>query len=157
MTRATRGRKPNRERHREVAELRRRGWTMSAIGRRLGISRQRVFEILRTSGLPSELPPVRCATCKAALGPRCGAGVPTTPVRCPRCLGKMSATRLGQLLRTCRLRAGLTQRQLADRCDLARSTIGANERGTAKPTATALDQLARVLGPGLYVRATPRG
>jgi hypothetical protein len=38
MTRATPGRKPNRERHRQVAELRRRGWTVRAIGRRLGIS-----------------------------------------------------------------------------------------------------------------------
>jgi hypothetical protein len=33
MTSATRGRKPNRERHRQVAELRCRGWTVRAIGR----------------------------------------------------------------------------------------------------------------------------
>jgi hypothetical protein len=51
MSRAPRGRKPNRERHRQAAELRRRGWTLRAIGRRLGITYQRVVVILRTSGL----------------------------------------------------------------------------------------------------------
>ena len=157
MTRATPGRKPNRERHRQVAELRRRGWTVRAIGRRLGISYQRVVVILRTSGLPVDLPPVRCATCGAEVGPRRRAGVPAGRVRCLRCLGKSSAVRFTQRLRACRLRAGLMQRELADRCDLARSTIGAYERGVAEPSASALARLARVLGPGLYVHATPRG
>jgi hypothetical protein len=81
------GRPPNRERHRRVAELRRRGWTVRAIGRRLGISYQRVVTILGTSGLPSALPPVRCATCGAEIGPRRRAGVPARRMRCPTCLG----------------------------------------------------------------------
>jgi hypothetical protein len=81
MIRAPRGRPPNRERHRHVAELRRRGWTLRAIGRRLGISYQRVVVILRTSGLPSDLPPVRCATCGAEVGLRRRAGVPVGRVR----------------------------------------------------------------------------
>jgi transcriptional regulator with XRE-family HTH domain len=149
MIRAPRGRPPNRERHRRVAELRRRGWTLRAIGRRLGISYQRVVVILRTSGLPSDLPPVRCATCGAEIGPRRRAGVPAGRVRCLRCLGKSPAARFGQRLRACRLRAGLTQRQLADRCDLARTTIGAYERGAAEPTAPTLERLVPVLGPGL--------
>jgi transcriptional regulator with XRE-family HTH domain len=149
MDRAPRGRKPNRERHRQAAELRRRGWTVRAIGRRLGISYQRVVVILRTSGLPSAIPPVRCATCGAEIGPRRRAGVPAGRVRCLRCLGKSPAARFWQRLRACRLRAGLTQHQLADRCDLARATIGAYERGVAEPSASALARLARVLGPGL--------
>jgi DNA-binding XRE family transcriptional regulator len=149
MTRATRGRKPNRERHRQVAELRRRGWTVTAIGRRLGISYQRIVVILRTSGLPSDLPPVRCSACGAEIGPRRRAGVPAGRVRCLTCLGKTPAARFGQRLRVCRLRAGLTQRQLADRCGLARSTIGAYEGGAAEPTAAALEHLVRALGPRL--------
>ena len=146
MTRATRGPKPNRERHRQVAELRGRGWTVQAIGRRLGISYQRVVVILRTSGLPVDLPPVRCSTCGAEIGPRRRAGVPAWRVRCLRCLDKSSVVRFAQRLRACRLRAGLTQRELADRCDLARSTIGAYERGAAEPLMTARERLVQVLG-----------
>jgi transcriptional regulator with XRE-family HTH domain len=149
MAGATPGRKPNRKRHRQVAELRRRGWTLRAIGRRLGITYQRVTVILRTSGLPSDLPPVRCAACGAEIGPRRRAGVPAAPVRCLRCLGRSSAVRFAQRLRACRLRAGLMQRELADRCGLARATIGAYERGAAEPSATALRRLVRVLGPEL--------
>jgi DNA-binding XRE family transcriptional regulator len=115
----------------------------------VGISYQRAVVILHTSGLPSDLPPVRCSACGAEIGPRCRAGVPAGRVRCLRCLGKSSAARFGQRLRACRLRAGLTQRELADRCDLARATIGAYERGAAEPSATALRRLVRVLGPGL--------
>ena len=72
--------------------------------------------------------------------------MPAVPLRCLRCLGKTSAARFSQRLRACRLRAGLTQRELADRCDLARSTIGAYERGAAEPPASALDRLVPSLG-----------
>jgi DNA-binding XRE family transcriptional regulator len=119
---------------------------MRAIGRRLGISRQRVFEILRTSGLPSDLPPVRCSACGAEIGPRHRAGVPAGRVRCLRCLGQTPAAPFGLRLRACRLRVGLTQRELADRCDLGRSIIGAYERGVAEPPATTLARLVQVLG-----------
>src|SRR6516165_6536917 len=140
MAGATPGRKPNRERHRQVAELRRRGWTVRAIGGRLGISYQRVVVILQTSGLPSHLPPVRCNACRAEIGPRRRAGVPAAPVRCLRCLGNTSADRFDQRLRVCRLRACLTQTELADSCGLARSTIGAYERGAAEPLAATLER-----------------
>jgi transcriptional regulator with XRE-family HTH domain len=143
---ATRGRKPNRERHRQVAEMRRRGWTVRAIAKRLGISYQRVVVILQTSGLPAPLPPVRCTACGAEIGPRRRAGVPAGPMRCLRCLGKTSADRFGHRLRACRLRACLTQSELADRCGLARSTIGAYERGAAEPLMTARERLVQVLG-----------
>jgi hypothetical protein len=44
------GRKPNLERRREAAELRRQGLTLEEIGRRLGgISRQAVHQLLRSS------------------------------------------------------------------------------------------------------------
>ena len=83
MPRASPGRKPNRERHRQVAELRRRGWTVRAIGRRLGISYQRVVVILRTGGLPADLPPIRCAACGAEVGPVVGRAC--RPCRCAAC------------------------------------------------------------------------
>jgi hypothetical protein len=38
---------------------------------------------------------------------------------------------------------------LAHRCELARPTIGAYERGVAEPSAGALRRLVSVLGPGL--------
>jgi DNA-binding XRE family transcriptional regulator len=151
MACATPGRKPNRERHHQVAELRRHAWTMKAIGRR------RVVAILQTSGRQAALPPVRCSACGAEVGPRRRAGVPAAPVRCLRCLDKSTAVPFAQRLRTRRLRAGLTQRQLADRRGLARSTVAAYERGAAEPTAPTLKRLVEVPGSGLYVHATPRG
>jgi DNA-binding XRE family transcriptional regulator len=70
-------------------------------------------------------------------------------VRRLRCLGQSSAARFGQRLRARRLRGGLTQGELVHRCDLARSTICAYERGAPEPTATALERLVRELGWGL--------
>jgi DNA-binding MarR family transcriptional regulator len=46
MGNANSGRKPDLERHRQIVALREQGLSMSAIGRRLGISRQAVADML---------------------------------------------------------------------------------------------------------------
>jgi DNA invertase Pin-like site-specific DNA recombinase len=49
------GRKPNQERRQQIATLREQGATMEEIGRRLGVTRQAVWEMLRRvreAGIP---------------------------------------------------------------------------------------------------------
>ena len=52
----------------------------------------------------------------------------------------------GACVRRARLRAGLSQEGLADRCDLDRTYIGGVERGERNPSLTSLAKVAAGLG-----------
>jgi transcriptional regulator with XRE-family HTH domain len=52
---------------------------------------------------------------------------------------------LGQRIRELRARQGVTQEELADRCDMFRTYLSRIESGQANPTLTALHVLARGL------------
>lgn len=52
---------------------------------------------------------------------------------------------LGETIRTERIRAGLTQEQLAEKADLARNYIGNVERAEYKITVETLAQIAKAL------------
>jgi transcriptional regulator with XRE-family HTH domain len=54
--------------------------------------------------------------------------------------------RVGQNLRRYRLARGLSQEELADRCDLDRTYVSGIERGLRNPTVVVLEQIATVLG-----------
>lgn len=56
------------------------------------------------------------------------------------------------LLREARERAGLTQKQLADRSRIAQSTISAYESGKREPGVDALERLLDAAGFGLTLR-----
>jgi transcriptional regulator with XRE-family HTH domain len=58
----------------------------------------------------------------------------------------------GDLLREARLRAGLTQAELADRAAIARSQISRYERGSVLPSLEALRRLVRACGLELGFR-----
>lgn len=58
------------------------------------------------------------------------------------------------MLRSARRRAGLSQRDLAERAGVPQSTIGRIETGVLDPRATTLDRLLRACGEEL--RAAPR-
>lgn len=58
-------------------------------------------------------------------------------------------------LRQARLAAGLTQRQLADRCGMGQPYVSALERGEHKPDTTTLCRIADVLG--VTIELTGRG
>jgi transcriptional regulator with XRE-family HTH domain len=50
--------------------------------------------------------------------------------------------RFGEAVRRARLRTGLTQEELADRCGLDRSYIGGVERGERNPTLVVIEKIA---------------
>lgn len=52
----------------------------------------------------------------------------------------------GELLRSARQRAGLTQRELAARAGTAQSVVARIESGTTSPTAATLEHLVRCCG-----------
>ncbi len=61
----------------------------------------------------------------------------------------------GQLIREARRRAGLTQRQLADRLGTTQSVVARLERGGGSPTCRTLTQALRECGFDLEVRLVP--
>jgi transcriptional regulator with XRE-family HTH domain len=57
---------------------------------------------------------------------------------------------LGETIRAERIKAGLTQEQLAEKADLARNYIGNVERAEYKVTVETLAQIARALGLSVH-------
>ena len=68
----------------------------------------------------------------------------------------MVAVRSGDLIREARLRAGLTQYELAERSGRERSVIARWEQGTVAPSAETLVELVRVCGFDLPLELVPR-
>lgn len=61
----------------------------------------------------------------------------------------------GELVRSVRLRHGLTQRQLADRARTSQAAISRIERGTVSPTVETLARLLDLMGEELELDAAP--
>lgn len=59
--------------------------------------------------------------------------------------------RFGDSVRRARLRVGLTQEELADKCGLDRSYIGGVERGERNPTLSVIEKIA--VGLGVSIRS----
>jgi transcriptional regulator with XRE-family HTH domain len=134
-----------RGRRRLIDQLRDQGWSLAAIGRRLGISRQAVHAYLNRRRPAGTL----CRGCGAVAVP---AGRPTWVQGtglCPRCLARKPGARFGQVLRAYRLAAGLSQAEVARRCRIRATSLCQYERDKHRPRPSTLARLARVLGPGL--------
>lgn len=58
----------------------------------------------------------------------------------------MRATNVGEAIRELRQRAGMTQRQLAERAGVGRNTLGRVERGHGLPTWDVLRALVEATG-----------
>lgn len=67
----------------------------------------------------------------------------------------IDATSAGHLLRDARTRAGLSQRELADRAGVAQSVISAYESGRRQPSVPTLGRLIEASGHQLELRLTP--
>jgi transcriptional regulator with XRE-family HTH domain len=68
----------------------------------------------------------------------------------------MPDTTFAQRLRPLRAARGLTRSALEGLAKVAHSEVIRYERGEKQPGPATLAGLVRVLGPGLYVHATPR-
>src|SRR5947209_15765376 len=146
-----RGPKPNLERRRQVAELRARWLTHKQVGERLGISHQRVQQLLAHPARGRPAAGVPCAKCRAQIMPQGGAGGTRGAALCLDCLAADPQAAFAQRLRTLRIAAGMTLADLAERGGLTASTIKAYERGMRGPRPRSLAKLVRVLGNGLAV------
>jgi transcriptional regulator with XRE-family HTH domain len=68
----------------------------------------------------------------------------------------MDITAIGSLLERARRRAGLSQRELADRAGTSQPAIARLEQGRASPTFATLERLAAAAGFALRVELVPR-
>src|SRR6266511_1372570 len=68
---------------------------------------------------------------------------------------RMGSMRSGDLIREARLRAGLTQYELAERCGRDRSVIARWEQGTVAPSVETLVELVRACGFDLPLELVP--
>jgi DNA-binding XRE family transcriptional regulator len=137
------GSKPDLHRHRQIAELRASGMSYQAIGDGLGISHQRVYQILERSGTSHRVL-IRCLKCKAVITKMRMFANNNGPVYCMNCLPP-DAT-FGERLKARRLAAGLTLEGLAKQAETYSQTIGNYEQGARQPNWQTLAKLIRVLG-----------
>jgi len=143
------GRKPNLERRSQIARLHARGLTLTEIGRRLGVTRQAIHEVLVQLSRPL---PRRSVPCAACFAPIVSAGaLPTDAGQalCLRCLESCPQAAPSVRLKSFRLAAGLTKAELAQRTGVAPMTIHQYESGLREPRWRHLTPLVAVLGPGL--------
>ncbi|HKI35215.1 MAG TPA: helix-turn-helix domain-containing protein [Gemmataceae bacterium] len=145
------GRQPDEARRREVIRLRAEGLTLVEIGRRLGISRQRVDQILRAID-KERTRRLACLACGGAVAPPGGAPPDVADILCLSCLAESPETPFAQRLRSCRAAAGLRLRDLARRVGLSTETLRCYESGVREPRWQQLAPLLRVLGPALVAQ-----
>jgi transcriptional regulator with XRE-family HTH domain len=142
------GRNLNIERRCAVAELRQQGLSLAEIGHRLGITRQRVSQLLKRFTFPR----VRAIPCSA-----CGEPIVSTgalpddqgTALCLDCLAQRPQAPFAQRLGAQRLAAGLTRAELARRAGMSNEGIRGLERHGRKPQPETLARLVGVLGRGL--------
>jgi transcriptional regulator with XRE-family HTH domain len=143
------GRKCDQKRGAEMARLRAQGLTLAEIGRRFGVSRQRVHEALASRLRP---PPPRSVACAGCGAPVASAGVlPGDAGRalCLVCLVSRPEAPFGIRLKSLRLAAGLMKAELGRRAGAALHHLARYEDGRRVPRRQVTERLARALGMAL--------
>jgi transcriptional regulator with XRE-family HTH domain len=136
---------PDHRRRALAAQLRAKGLSFTAIGRRLGVSKQRAFSMVQTlnTGKLNLREPIRCRGCQAALNAKIALRRDDMKALCVGCsAGKPVAERLKAL----RIAAGLTQKELALAAGLQSLTVRQIKHGRCRPRRKTLEELTRVLG-----------
>ena len=141
-----RGRRPNPQRRRLIAELRATGLTYQQIGKRLGISHQSVQQALQHTG-NARLVPICCRRGGALITRLRTVKDNNGAVYCTACL-PVDAT-FGQRLKAWRLAKGLTLMALGEQTTIVWSLLSKYERDAVEPKCGSLVKLMRVLGAGL--------
>jgi transcriptional regulator with XRE-family HTH domain len=142
----SRGRPPNPQRRRLIAQLRARGLTYQQIGEQLGVSHQSVQQTLQRIG-NARLVPIRCRECETLITRLRTVRDHNGPVYCLDCLpGDVT---FGQRLKTQRLAKGLTLMALCEQTGIAWNLLSKYERDLVEPKCYSLIKLIRVLGVAL--------
>jgi transcriptional regulator with XRE-family HTH domain len=123
------GRLTNQVQRRKMATLRAKGLTFEEIGRRLGVTKQRVGQLLHSIGTTDFA--LRCRDCGAEIVSRLSRASRNAPSLCPACLAKTPGTCFGKRLKTHRFIAGLTQREVAAETGRTPQAVALFERASA--------------------------
>jgi transcriptional regulator with XRE-family HTH domain len=142
----SRGRRPNPQRRRRIAQLRAEGLTYEQIGERLGVSHQSVQQTLPRVG-NARLVPIRCRNCETIITRLRTVQDNNGPVYCLDCLPGEAT--FGQRLKAQRLAKGLTLMALGERTGIGWNLLSKYERDLVEPKCSSLVKLIRVLGVAL--------
>lgn len=118
----------NEERRRKMAELRQQGLTLDEIGRRFGVTRERVRQVLKDSYQRRRFR-VRCRACGGDINPAGALPRDDRAALCLACLAKTPGATFGEHLYAHRLAAGLKVAELAGRVGVSPSLINFYEHG----------------------------
>jgi DNA-binding XRE family transcriptional regulator len=142
------GATPDYARRRLIAELRAKGMTYAAIGNRLGVTLQCVHSIIDNEKQKNARE-AKCKHCGTVVARGRVANKTARAILCPSCLASRPAVPFSQRLRSCRVAAGLTRNELAQRSGVKVATIAYYESVVARrPQPETVRMLARVLGAG---------
>jgi DNA-binding XRE family transcriptional regulator len=147
---ARRGRKPDLQRRQQMAKLRRQGLTIGEIAAEFGCSTQNVSATLSAQGAQQHFP-LTCSQCRRVLRRGHSSLSRNRRVLCLPCLRKQPSPSFAERLKTYRIRAGLTQQELARRAGLEPTTVAWYEHGRRPPPWRTLAKLVRVLGADLLL------
>ena len=136
------GRQRNLTSYQRVARLRAKGYSGTAIARRLGMSHQAVYARLKGRGIRRGA--AVCCACRATIPAPEGSNR-THDVLCRDCLGRLPEVPFGQRLVSLRIMAGLTQAQLASVVGVPKPQISALEQQRRKPHEGMRQRLLAVL------------
>jgi len=145
-----RGRPPKPALRQKMAELRRAGRSFAEIGKDLGVSKQNVHALLKRHEVKIvSQARLLCHGCSRLILK----GDPRTwdrqKVWCLKCLEEMPDAPFSVRLRAFRLSLGMTQKELAERADLAIWSIQYHERYASNSKWKILVKLVKVLGSRL--------
>jgi transcriptional regulator with XRE-family HTH domain len=138
-----RGRPPNQQRRRQIAELRAAGLTYEQIAKCLGISHQSVQQALQRNG-NARLVPIRCRECGEIITRLRTVADHNGPVYCLACLPGEAT--FGKRLKARRLAKGISLMALSERTGIAWNLLSKYERDAVEPKCRTVIKLIRVLG-----------
>jgi transcriptional regulator with XRE-family HTH domain len=149
------GRKPDLERRQHALKLRDKGWSLSAIARKYGVTKQAVWSLLNTPTQRSRARTVPCSCCADLIVSDGAMRHDIGSALCLDCLELLPNPSFAQSLRALRLAAGLSRTDLAVRSGIAPGSIRAYEEDSRRPHARTLRRLAQFLGNQLLPATLP--
>ena len=141
-------RQPDVARRREVMRLHAEGMTFAEIGYRMGVTRQRIEQILRAVKR-ERARSLGCRECGALAALPGTAPTDAVDVLCLDCLARCPEAPFAERLKSCRTAAGLRLIEVARRSGITVETLRGYEAGVRYPRWPQLAALLRVLGPKL--------